>query len=187
MEKSIGLGRGGSPVAGAFVAVMVLLSLAGCGSSATTTTPSPSPSESSLASGLAALRAYADQVQPIATQLADTAASLPAAVEGLSTKPDDTWTASAAKLEAIATELGDEAAGLAALTSPSALAPVQAAAVKGIQDAQAAITKTADALNKRVETSATTQAAIQSQMDDLKTQVSELSDKVTSAIESVTP
>jgi chaperonin cofactor prefoldin len=171
-----------------FVAVMVWLTLAGCGgSTATTPSPSPSPSESSLASRLAALKAYKDQIQPIVTQLSATATSLPAAVKGLNTRPDSTWTASATKLDAVASELGAEAASLAALTPPSALAPVQAAAVKGIQDAQAAITKTADALNKRVVTAATKGPAIRSQMDDLKTQISELSDKVTSAIDSVTP
>ena len=47
-----------------------------------------------------------------------------------------------------------EAASLEALTPPSTLAPVQAAAVTAIQSVQTALTKTADALNKRVVTSA---------------------------------
>ncbi len=108
-------------------------------------------------------------------------------MKGLNTRPDSTWTAAAANLTVIATELGSEADSLAALTPPSALAPVQATAVKAIQDAQAALTKTADALNKGVVTSATKVAAIQSQMESLKTQISGLSEKVTSALDSVTP
>lgn len=188
MEKKTRIRRRGSVVAGMFVAVMVVLTVAGCGgSTAPTPTPTPSPSESSLASRLAALKAYKAQVQPIVTQLTTTATSLPAAVKGLNTRPDSTWTAAAANLTAIATELGSEADSLAALTPPSALAPVQATAVKAIQDAQAALTKTADALNKGVVTSATKVAAIQSQMENLKTQISGLSEKVTSALDSVTP
>jgi flagellin-like hook-associated protein FlgL len=171
-----------------FVAVMVVLTLAGCGGSTTATpTPTPSPSESSLISRLAALKAYKAQVQPIVTQLTATATSLPTAVKGLSTRPDSTWTASAANLTVIAAELGDEAASLEALIPPAALADVQAAAVTAIQNVQAALTKTADALNKGVVTSATKVAAIQSQMESLKTQISGLSEKVTSALDSVTP
>jgi hypothetical protein len=116
-----------------------------------------------------------------------TAGSLPTAVKGLNTKPDSTWTASATKLEAVASQLGDEASSLAALTPPSSLASVQAVAVKGLQGAQAAITKTADALNKRVATSATRRATIQAQISSLQAQLSGLSDKVTSAINSVSP
>jgi hypothetical protein len=188
VENRTRIGRRGSVVAGVFVAVIIVLTLAGCGGSkAATPTPSPSPSESSLVSRLAALKAYKAQVQPIVTQLTATATSLPAAVKGLNTRPDSTWTASAANLTVIATEFGSEATSLAALTPPSALAPVQAAAVKALQDAQAALTKTAGALNKGVVTSATKVAAIQSQMDTLKTQISGLSDKVTSALNSVTP
>ena len=108
MEKRTRIGRRGSVVAGMFVAVMVVLTLAGCGgSTATTPSPSPSPSESSLASRLAALKAYKAQVQPIVTQLTATATSLPAAVKGLNTRPDSTWTAAAANLTVIATELGE--------------------------------------------------------------------------------
>lgn len=188
VENRTRIGRRGSVVAGMFVAVMVVLTLAGCGGSTTATpTPSPSPSESSLISRLAALKAYKAQVQPIVTQLTATAISLPAAVKGMNTRPDSTWTASAANLTVIAAELGDEAASLEALIPPSALADVQAAAVTAIQNVQAALTKTADALNKGVVTSATKVAAIQSQMESLKTQISGLSEKVTSALDSVTP
>ena len=146
MEKKNRIGRRGSVVAGMFVAVMVVVTLAGCGGSTETTpSPSPSPSESSLASRLAALKAYKAQVQPIVTQLTATATSLPAAVKGLNTRPDSTWTAAAANLTVIAAELGDEAVSLEALTPPSAFADVQAAAVTAIQNVQAALTKTADA------------------------------------------
>jgi hypothetical protein len=174
-------------VAATLMAVTMVLALAGCGGSSTSgnATPAPTASQSGLASTVAALKTYLGQVKPITSQVATTVGSLPAAVKGLSKKPDSTWTAAATKLDVIAGQLGGEAASLAALSPPAALQSVQAAVVKGIQGAKTEVTKRAGALSKRASASATRQAAIRSQIAALKTRLSGLTQSLTVAIGSL--
>ncbi len=183
MKNSIGRGV---VAAGA----LVVLILAGCGSATSSSSgPTPSPTASASASGsglpaqLGALRTYFGQVQPIMSRLASTMASLPGAVKGVSTKPDSSWTTAAGKLDGIATQLGNEADSLAALTPPALLAPVQDVAVKGIRDAQAAVTRTAGALNKRQATAATRRLALEAQIATLEAKLYQLSQGLLGAIQ----
>jgi hypothetical protein len=180
------IGRG---AAAAVVTTLVVLILAGCGSAATSssTSPTPSPTASASGSGLAsqfgALRTYLGQAQPIMSQLATTMASLPEAVRGIGAKPGGSWTTAAGKLDGIATQLGNESDSLAALTPPTLLAPVQDVAVKGIRDAQAAVTKTATALNRREATSATGHLALEAQIATLEAKLYQLSQGLLGAIQ----
>ena len=137
-------------------------------------------SQGSLAQ-LAALAGYLGQVKPIATQIGATATALPDAVKGLAKKPDNTWTTSATKLKTISARLGTDAKNLASLKPPDALRPVQDAVVKGIKDTQAAVAKTAAALNKRVATQGETAATIIS----LKNRLTQLGQQLLSAIAGV--
>jgi hypothetical protein len=178
----------------ALAAVMLLaavaLAMAGCGGGDSTeggagspaSTPSASASGGGVLGGLAAIQSYLQQVQPIAGQVAETADELTGAVKGLSVKPGESWTESAADLDTIAKELGDEAASLAALTPPSALQPVQDAAVSGIQSAQSAIGKLSDALDKRTASAATKKSKVESQVDGLSKQLSQIGQSLTDAI-----
>jgi hypothetical protein len=172
-------------LAAALVALAVVM-LAGCGTkpSSSSPTPSPSPSQGSLAQ-LAALAGYLGQVKPIATQIAATATSLPQAVKALSTKPDGTWTATAAKLQMISSQLNTAATTLAALTPPNVLSPVQDAAVKAITDAQSAVAKTAAVLDTGVAKHSETTTTIQSQINALQGQLSQVGRRRLSAIEGV--
>lgn len=174
-------------LAAALVALAVVM-LSGCGTKASSSSPTPSPtptaSQGSLAQ-LAALAGYLGQVKPIATQIGATATSLPQAVKGLSTKPDSTWTATAAKLQMISSQLNTEATTLAALTPPNLLRPVQDAAVKGITDAQSAVAKTAAVLDTGVAKHSETTTTIQSQINALQGQLSQVGRRLLSAIEGV--
>jgi hypothetical protein len=180
-----GTGRG---LTAALVVVVATVMVAGCGTKASSSAATPSPtasrSQGSLA-GIAALAGYLGQARPIATQLEATVTSLPAAVKGLSKKPDSTWTAAAAKLKTISSQLGTEAANLAALTPPATLRPVQDAAVKGVTDVQSAVTKTAATLDKRVAKRGATAAAIQAQIGALKNKLAQLGRRLLSAVEGV--
>jgi hypothetical protein len=166
-----------SAASAVLVAVMVALVVTGCGGKAapTTTTPSPTASKGGLAGTIGALKTYLEQVKPITAQVGAAAASLPDAVKGLKVKPDSTWTQSAAKLNAIASQLAGAGSSLAALTPPASLQSVQAAGVKGIQDAQSAVTGMADALGRRSASAATRKAEIQAQIGSLQAQLSGLS------------
>ena len=170
----------------AALVVAAVAVLAGCGTKASPSAATPSPksspsvSQGSLAQ-LAALAGYLGQVKPIATQIGATATALPDAVKGLAKKPDNTWTASATKLKTISAQLGTDAKNLASLKPPDALRPVQDAAVKGIKDTQAAVAKTAAALNKRVATQGETAATIIS----LKNRLTQLGQQLLSAIAGV--
>lgn len=174
-------------VSGVFLALMIALAVAGCGSTQTPTTPTPTPtaSQGGLSARLGDLTAYLEQVQPITSELGATVASLPDAVKGLSAKPDGTWTTSATKLSDIAAQLGNEASSLAALTPPDGLQPLQEAAVKGIQGAQSAVNKIAEALDKRATTSATRQSRVQSEISKLQEQLSSLSKMLSGGIEAL--
>ncbi len=118
-------------VPGVFVTLAIVLAATGCAGKETSTATAPSPRashsapQSGLLNGVADLKTYLEQVRPVTSELATTVAALPDAVEGLSAKPDDTWTASAAKLDDIAAQLDNEASSLAALDTarrPAALA-----------------------------------------------------------------
>ena len=169
-----------------FLAVAVVLVVAGCGTKASSSasTPSPTASQSSLAVQLAAVTGYLGEVKPIAVQVEATVTSLPSAVNGLSKKPDSTWTTSATKLKAISSQLGTEATNLAALAPPGVLRPVQDAAVKGIKDAQTAVAKTAETLDKRVAKQGATAAKVRSQISALKDRLSQLGQQLLTAIQS---
>ena len=175
-------------VTAALVVAAAAAVLAGCGakasSSAVTPSPTASHSQNSLV-GLAALAGYLGKVRPIATQLESTVASLPSAAKGLSNKPDRTWTAAAARLKTISSQLGSEAANIAALTPPSALRPVQDAAITGIKDAQAAAVRTAAALDKGVAKRGGTAATIQTQIRALENRLSRLGQQLVTGIEGV--
>ena len=126
-------------VSGVFVTLAIVLAATGCAGKETSTATAPSPRashsapQSGLLNGVADLKTYLEQVRPITSELATTVAALPDAVKGLSAKPDDSWTTSAAKLDDIAAQLDSEASSLAALTPPNGLQPVQGAAVTGIR------------------------------------------------------
>jgi hypothetical protein len=167
--------------AATLMALVVVLASAGCSGKAASTSSSPAATQGGAASG--APKTYLEQVQPILSQVGTTAGALPDAVAGLSTKPDDTWTASAAKLDDIATQLGAEGSSLAALTPPSALKPVQDAVVKGIRATQASMADLSGLLYEQSATEATANSSIQSQVDGAKTQLLALSAQLTGAID----
>ena len=109
----------------------------------------------------------------------------PTRSKGLSAKPDDTWTASAAKLDDIAAQLDSEASSLAALTPPGGLQPVQTAAVTGIREAQSAVTRIAGALDKRSSTSETERATLQSEIGKLQARLSVLGKMLSAGIDAL--
>jgi hypothetical protein len=179
------VGRGSAAV---IAALSVVVILAGCGGDvASSSSPVPSPTASASGGGLVgqvgAFKAYLDQVTPVMSQLGTTVASLPDAVKGVSAEPGSSWTTAAGKLDSIGTQLGNEADSLAALTPPSALAPVQDAAVKGIRDARSAVSKTAAALDTRATTSATNQTALEAQIAALRAELSLLSKGLLGAVQ----
>lgn len=171
-----------SAMAAMVAALAITVALAGCGS----TTPAEAPStiypESSPTAGAAALKAYLNDAKSVLSDVGTTAASLPDAVAGVSSKPDDTWSTTATSLQDISTQLGDEATALAALQPPEALQPIQDAVVTGIEGAQSAVDKLAAALDKGVETSETAKAEIQSKVDSLQSQLQGLSEQLSSAL-----
>lgn len=171
-------------VAAALAVLVLALVLAGCGSEGA---PSEAPStiypESSPTGTLPALKAYLEDADEVLSQVTTTVGTLPEAVQGLSKRPDDTWTASAAQLRSISSQLGDEAAALAALQAPTALQPVQDAVVKGIQGAQKGVDKLADGLDSGAESAATRREQIHSTVEKLQAQLDGLSTQLRGAIE----
>lgn len=167
----------------AFAVLALALVLAACGG---TTTPSESPStiypESSPTGTLPALKAYLDDAQEVLGQVSTTVDTLPDAVDGMSAKPDDTWTAAAAQLQSVATQLGDEASALAALQPPSGLQPVQDAVVKGIQAAQSGVDKLAAELESGTQKAADRRAKVRAQVDKLKAQIEGLTQQLQGAL-----
>lgn len=167
-------------IVGALIATALV---AGCGNAAS---PSESAStiypQTSATGTVPALKAYLGDAGVILGQVATTVGSLPSAVGDLSTKPDNTWTASAAQLRSIASQLGDEADALAALQPPSALQPVQDAVVKGIRSAQAGVEKLATQLDSRAQTAATRPAQVKSTVDQLRTQIEGLAKQLKDAL-----
>lgn len=174
-------------VAGALAALALAVILAGCGNSGS---PSEAPStiypESSATGTLPALKTYLSDAQDVLGQVSTTVGTLPAAVEGMSKTPDDTWTAAAAQLQSIAAQLGSEADALAALQPPSALQPVQDAAVKGIQAAQSGIDKLATRIASRPASLANKQAEVQAKVDQFKSQLDGLSTQLKNALGDLT-
>ena len=168
-------------------AVALAALLAGCGGGATT--PSESPStiypESSPTGTLPALKAYLGDAQEVLGQVATTVGALPESTQGMSPKPDDTWSSAAAQLQSIATQLGDEAAALAALQPPSGLQPVQDAVVKGIQLAQSGVEKLAAGLESG-QKAATTRAEVRAKVDQYKAQIDGLTQQLQNAIGGLT-
>ena len=166
------------------VALAAVAVLAGCGSS-TSSSASPVASitpQASPTSGIAALKVYLGEVKAIAASVSTTANSLPGAVQGLSNKPDQTWTAAATQLTAAAQQFGDEATSLSQLTAPSGLQTIQDAGVKVIQAAQASVTKLAEGLNKGVSTVATTKAKILSAIADAQAKASGVGASIAAAV-----
>jgi len=157
----------------AFVAVGAVLT--GCGGSE----PEPSPSPSS---GVAALRAYLSEVDDTLSRVKETAGTLPDAIQGMSTVPDETWTAAAADLTDISQQLGDEAASLDALEAPSVLQSLQDAVVKGIESAQTAVDKLANEIESGAASAATKRAQVQAVIDDAQAQLMDLSDQLSDAL-----
>ena len=175
---------------GAVVAFVVILSvlLAACGGSDTNSSEAsatPTPSASGLGSGIAALKAYLDEVKPIAADVGTTMDALPGAVKGLSKTPDDTWSTAADNLNEIALQLGQETGSLQSLTPPATLQPVQDKAVAALERAQGSVEKMADGLDSRAQTSATRRAKILAKVEDLQSQLSELKTQLTGGIESL--
>ena len=176
-------------------AVAGVLVAGGCGAaarSATSTTPtpaasasqSPAPSASQGAlAGLASLAGYIGQVRPVATRIEATVASLPHAVNGLSKRPDKTWTASAARLRKVSAQLGSEASDLAAVSPPQSLASVQRTAVQGLRAAQTSVDKTAAALSTGATSNGTSSALIKSQVAALRAQLGQLGRRLVAAVE----
>lgn len=170
-------------VAATLAALVLAVVFAGCGdASSPSETPSTIYPESSATGTLPALKAYLTDAQDVLDQVSTTVAALPDAVSGMSRKPDDTWTASAAQLQSIAAQLGDEAAALAALQPPSGLQPVQDAVVKGIQAAQQGIEKLATQLDSRVQSAATRKAQVQAKAGELKAQLDGLVQQLKGAL-----
>ena len=160
--------------------------LAGCGDASPSETPSTIYPESSATGTLPALKAYLADAQDVLDQVSTTVGALPDAVGGMSRKPDDTWSASAAQLQSIATQLDDEAAALAALQPPSGLQPVQDAVVKGIQAAQKGVEKLATQLDSRVQSAATRKDQVQAKAGELKAQLDGLAQQLKGALGGLT-
>ena len=179
--------RSAKLVAGAIAALALVAILAGCGSSGS---PSEAPStiypESSPTGTVPALKAYLTDAQDVLGQVSTTVGTLPAAVQGMSKVPDDTWTAAAAQLQSIASQLGGEADALAALQPPSALKPVQDAVVKGIQAAQSGIDKLATRIASKPASLANKKAEIQAKVDQYKSQLDGISTQLKNALGGLT-
>jgi hypothetical protein len=173
-----------SVTAAALAALTLAAVLAGCGDAGS---PGEAPStiypEASATGTLPALKAYLDDADQVLSQVATTVGTLPDAVQDLSRTPDDTWTASAAQLRSVASQLGEEAGALDALQPPSAVQPVQDAAVKGIQAAQQGVGRLADALDSGVQTVETRRAQVQSTVEKLQSQLQGLSEQLRGAVE----
>lgn len=168
----------------ATLAALVLAAvLAGCGSSGS---PSAAPStiypQSSATGTVPAAKAYLNDAQTILGQVTTTVDALPGAVEGMSKKPDDTWTSAAAQLHSIATQLGSEATALAALQPPTVLQPVQDAVVKGMQAAQSGVDKLATQIAAKPASLANKKAQIQAEVDQFKSQLGGLSQQLQNAL-----
>jgi hypothetical protein len=144
--------------------------------------PSPSASQGALA-GLVSLAGYIGQVRPVATRIEATVTSLPHAVNGLSKRPDKTWTASAARLRTLSARLGSEASDLAAISPPQSLASVQRTAVQGLRAAQMSVDKTAAALSTGATSNGTSSALIKSQVAALRAQLGQLGQRLVAAVE----
>jgi hypothetical protein len=178
-------------VPGVFVTLAIVLAATGCAGKETSTATAPSPRashsapQSGLLNGVADLKTYLQQVRPVTSELATTVVALPDAVKGLSAKPDGTWTTSAARLDDIAAQLDGEASSLAALTPPGGFQPVQAAAVTGIREAQSAVTRIAEALDKRSSTPATERATLQSEIGKLQARLGLLDKMLSAGIEAL--
>jgi hypothetical protein len=114
-----------------------------------------------LARQLVDLQPYYEQVRPVMSELRTTVSSLPEAFEGMSGRPDESWVAAADKLDAIAAQLGDEADSLAAITPPRSLQSMHDVAIEWIRNAQPAVAKAADLLDKRAALKARHQAPVQ--------------------------
>lgn len=180
--------RAGRGLAAALAVVAAVAVLTGCGTKASSSAATPSPTASKSQGSLAvavALAGYLGQVKPIATQLGTTAASLPGAVKGLATKPNATWSASAAYLQTISLQLSNQAKSLSALTPPAALRSAQDAVVKGIEATQKAVATTAAALKKGVAKKGATKAQIQAQVATLQGKLTRLPQQLISAVEGV--
>lgn len=172
--------RIGAAFTATVMARVVVLAVAGCGNKAASTSSSPAASQSGAAGGT--VRAYLGQAQSILSHVRTTAGALPDATASLSRTPDDTWTASTARLNEIASQLGIEASSLAALTPPSALMPVQDAVVKGLHAIQAKVNDLSGLLYGQSATEATANSSIQSQVDSMKAKLLALSAKLAGPI-----
>ncbi len=157
----------------ALVATTLTLFLSGCGSTspsgaATQAPPSASPNGGGFTpKNQDEVKAYLDELSPIADDVRAAVAELPTATQGLSAQPGETWTAAADKLSAIADRLGQDAEALAALQPPKQFEGLQAAAVKVLQTAQAKLAKAADSLKAPGSSAQAVQAQVQGQIAGL--------------------
>ncbi len=169
-------------VTAAIAALTIATGLAGCGATSPTEAPSTIYPESSPTAGPAAGKAYLNGVKGVLSSVRTTVAALPDAVQGLSRKPDDTWSTAAADLQGVSAQLGDEATALEALQPPETLRPIHDAVLVGIEGAQTAVDKLAAALDKGVETSETTRTRVQSTVDSVESLLKGLSGQLSSAL-----
>lgn len=180
--------RSAVPLTLAALAIILALAfvLASCGGAATPSTPPSTIYPQSSATGtLPALKTYLGSAQDVLAQVSATVGTLPDALQGMSAKPDATWSASAAQLQSIAAQLGDEASALAALQPPSALKPVHDAVVKGIQAAQSGVDKLAAKIGSGQQKATATRAEIRAQVDQYRAQIQGLADQLRGALGSL--
>jgi hypothetical protein len=161
--------------------------LSSCGG---TTSPSASPStiypEASATGTVPALKAYLSDARDVLGQVTATVGQMPAALQGMSARPDGTWQSSGAQLESIARQLGTEASALAALQPPSALQPVQDAIVKGIQAAQTGVQELGAELQTGSAKASATKTRVQAELDKYKSQIDGLARQLESALGGLT-
>jgi len=179
--------RTGLTGAGVTLLVAALaVALAACGGGSSSASSTPSPTSTSAAGGIGArlgtLTGYLTEVQPIASRVGTTLSSLPGAVKGLTSKPGPSWSTAGDKLDTAAQQLGAEADDLAALTPPAGLQQVQDEAVQGLRKAESAVSKAAGRLHKRQATASANKAKIQSALDQLKADLTTVTQGLLSGI-----
>jgi len=168
-------------VAGVVALTIGVLALAlaatGCGDSTTTASPTPvaSPTEATTAQKIAEYTAYFQQVKPVYDEITAAAMSLDGAVQDLSKKPDDTWTASAKQMSSASDQLASATMTLEGITPPAGLQSTQDAVVGALKDARSVLDTTAAYLDKRVA---------DPNMPDVKTTIeNEVKAKLTAALQ----
>ena len=158
-------------------ALALALVAAGCGKTTTTSSPTPvaSPTQSTTAQMVVEYTAYFQQVKPVYDEINAAVTSLDGAVQDLSKKPDDTWTASAKQMSSASDQLASATMALEGITPPAALQGTQDAVVSALKDARSVLDTTAAYLDKRVA---------DPNMPDVKTTIeTEVKAKLTAALQ----